>query len=329
LSIDPEPASLTAKFNEPLTVAFRASGGSEPYRWSPVGTLPRGLSLDSRLGELSGTPLVPGITSVKIRLRDSKGFEALRVVPLSVEVTPLQIAAEPETAPAAMAGLDFSWSLALAGGVPPYSVKPAQGSALPKGLAVSTRGASSRISGVPQEAGDYSFVLEASDSRKNATPLPLELRVAPYDLTIPESVAAPLAGKYNEDFAAAFSATGGKPPYSWSIQGKLPTGLRLDPAKGTLSGKPSTVGKFPFTLKVIDGNSLSASTDTSVEITAAPLRIAPEPAEAPAAVVGLMFVRNIAVEGGVPPYSLRAAPDTTLPEGLSVWITGTTGKLAG
>ena len=107
--------------------------------------------------------------------------------------------------------------------------------------------------------------------------------MVPYDLAIPESAASPLAGKYNEDFAAAFAATGGKPPYSWSIQGKLPVGLRLDTANGSLSGKPTTVGKFPFTLKVTDANDLSASINSSVEITTSPLRLTPDPAEAPAA----------------------------------------------
>jgi hypothetical protein len=47
-------------------------------------------------------------------------------------------------------------------------------------------------------------------------------------------------------------ATGGTPPYSWSLStGTLPTGLSLNPG-GTLSGTPTAAGSSTFTVQVAD-----------------------------------------------------------------------------
>lgn len=50
-------------------------------------------------------------------------------------------------------------------------------------------------------------------------------------------------------------AGGGSQPYRWSVDnGSLPPGLALDPSTGTISGTPSAVGTFSFTVKVADSN---------------------------------------------------------------------------
>jgi len=53
-------------------------------------------------------------------------------------------------------------------------------------------------------------------------------------------------------FSFAMSASGGFPPYSWSLlSGPLPTGLSLS-SSGVLSGTPTQIGTFPLTIKVTD-----------------------------------------------------------------------------
>jgi cell wall-associated NlpC family hydrolase len=55
-------------------------------------------------------------------------------------------------------------------------------------------------------------------------------------------------------YSQTLAASGGNPPYKWSIvsgSGALPPGLKLA-AKGTISGKANTAGKFTFTVKVVD-----------------------------------------------------------------------------
>lgn len=327
LSIDPEPDAIQAQYNEPLSVTFAPDGGAEPYSWSVAGTLPRGLKLDSKLGELSGKPLVPGISSITIRLKDAKGFEAVRVVPLTVSIAPVQIT--PDATPTANVNTDFGWSFALQGGVPPYSVKVAEGAAIPKGLTISTSGSTARLIGIPTEQGNYKFNLEASDSFKSTTSLPVELNVAPYSLAITEPTPDQLAGKYLEDFSITLNATGGRPPYYWAVVGKVPPGLSVKALTGTLSGKPTAAGKFPVTIKVSDVKNIIVSLNATIEITTSPLSLKPEPAEAPSGIAGLAYEWKIAFSGGVPPYTLKPSPDSALPEGIYASVSGSNGKISG
>ena len=302
LAIDPEPAAIAAKYNEPLSVAFAAIGGSSPYRWNTVGKLPRGLNLDPQLGELTGKPLIGGTTNIVLRLRDAKGFEAFRVIPLTISVPPIQITASPENSASGNVNMEFSRSFSLTGGVPPYSVKLAEGSTLPKGLTISNSGSTARITGIPTEPGNFSVTLEASDSLNTSTSLPAEISVAPYSLAITEPSPDQLAAKYLEDYTITFNATGGRPPYYWAVVGKVPPGLSVKALTGTFSGKPTAAGKFPIIIKVSDVKNIIVSLNATIEITTAPLRLTPETPEPPTGVAGLAYTRNIALTGGVPPY---------------------------
>jgi hypothetical protein len=68
----------------------------------------------------------------------------------------------------------------------------------------------------------------------------------------PSTLAPATAGKL---YRVTFTATGGAPPYTFSIQGVLPRGLALSGA--TLSGKPSSAGKYPFLVTVTDRKGLT------------------------------------------------------------------------
>ncbi len=70
-------------------------------------------------------------------------------------------------------------------------------------------------------------------------------------------------------FTATCSASGGTPPYSWSISaGALPAGLALN--SGVISGTPSTAGAYSFTVRVVDSSSQSATQSYSGTISAPP-----------------------------------------------------------
>ena len=63
------------------------------------------------------------------------------------------------------------------------------------------------------------------------------------------------SGLINVPYSATLTATGGTVPYVWSLaSGTLPTGLSLSSA-GVISGTPSAVGIFNFTLTVTDSGS--------------------------------------------------------------------------
>src|SRR4029077_14246122 len=62
------------------------------------------------------------------------------------------------------------------------------------------------------------------------------------------------------------SATGGVPPYTWSVAtGNLPSGLILDPS-GIVSGTPSTTGAANFTVQVADSANATASAPEAMKI---------------------------------------------------------------
>lgn len=55
------------------------------------------------------------------------------------------------------------------------------------------------------------------------------------------------------NFKGGIVVTGGSQPYTWQlIDGKLPAGLKLNPAKGTIAGIPTTTGTYGFTVAVTD-----------------------------------------------------------------------------
>jgi len=67
----------------------------------------------------------------------------------------------------------------------------------------------------------------------------------------------------------AVSATGGTAPYTFAVTaGNLPTGLTLNPATGAITGIPTTLGTFNFTITATDANLCFGSRPYSVVITA-------------------------------------------------------------
>ena len=66
-------------------------------------------------------------------------------------------------------------------------------------------------------------------------------------------------------YSAQFSASGGVAPYSFSLsQGSLPPGLSIDPATGTVSGIPTGVGTYRFTVTLTDNSNPSQSVSAPV-----------------------------------------------------------------
>jgi hypothetical protein len=78
------------------------------------------------------------------------------------------------------------------------------------------------------------------------------------------------AATENESYAATFAATGGTPPYSWTVSsGSLPSGLSLA-TNGALTGTPTVSGAFTFTIEVTDSVGGTATQPFALNIGAAP-----------------------------------------------------------
>jgi large repetitive protein len=53
------------------SVTLVARGGTKPYRWTHIGHLPAGLSLNHTTGVLAGTPRFHGTFTINVRVKDS------------------------------------------------------------------------------------------------------------------------------------------------------------------------------------------------------------------------------------------------------------------
>src|SRR5204862_277704 len=79
-----------------------------------------------------------------------------------------------------------------------------------------------------------------------------------------------LGGQAQSDYNAVLAATGGTPPYTWSIiSGALPAGLGLNPSTGAIAGTP-TDGPGIFTVRVTDSAAPAHSASKPLSIAIAP-----------------------------------------------------------
>jgi hypothetical protein len=72
------------------------------------------------------------------------------------------------------------------------------------------------------------------------------------------------AGYISVGYFSALTASGGTAPYAYSLTaGSLPPGLALN-AKGSITGKPTKEGTYPFTAKVVDSTGASVTTNCNI-----------------------------------------------------------------
>ena len=239
-----------------------ASGGTAPYgSWTVTsGALPTGLTLNASTGVISGTPTAPAspATSFTVRVTDTYGCQGSQTV--SLQICPV-VSLSATTPAVGMVGTSYSHAVSASGGAAPYSFAITTGT-LPPGLNLNT--STGVISGTPTQAVSRSITLRATDangcsgtrSYTFSTACPA-ISLTP--LTLPTAY---FGGAYDQTLVAS----GGTAPYTYIIeQGALPTGLFLA-SNGIISGAPSVVGDFTFTVKVQDTYGCIALVDYSLAV---------------------------------------------------------------
>jgi hypothetical protein len=175
--------------------------------------------------------------------------------------------------PNATLGISYSAALTASGGTTPYDWTITSG-ALPAGLNLSSNGA---ITGTPSVPGNFTFAVRVTDATtptvQTATAT-LSISVAGTLLAITTS-SLPSA-TVGTAYSASLTATGGTPPYAWTVtSGSLPTGLSLSSA-GAVTGTPSTQGSATFTVRVTDSTTPTVQTamaTLSIEVSAPPIPV--------------------------------------------------------
>ncbi|HLL54699.1 MAG TPA: putative Ig domain-containing protein, partial [Myxococcaceae bacterium] len=289
-----------------------ASGGKAPITWTlTAGALAPGLSL-STAGTITGTPTAAGAYTFTVQASDANGRTGSRA--LTITVDPSLVVTTANLADG-YTGTAYSAALAATGGRAPYTFT-ITGGALPNGLTLSTSGA---ITGTPTSAGVASFTVQVTDANGSSATSALSLGVyAPPSV----STSALADGYVGSAYNSSVSVTGGKAPFSWThTSGVVPPGLAMD-TSGNVTGTPTTPGAFPFTVRVTDGNGITASRQVSLEILG---QLSVTTATLPDGYAGSAYSATLAATGGRGPYSWSITAGA-LPAGLAL---STAGALSG
>ena len=320
-----QPGPLTITSTSPLpnatllsfySTTLTATGGFPPYIWSfnaDLGATPPGLSL-SQSGSISGTPTTAGTYTFGVDIRDSQRGSSTSGFSLTVQIPPLTIT-NSSPLPNGTVTVAYSYVMNATGGTLPYTWGLASGS-LPAGLSLSPGG---QITGTPTAAGASQFVIVVTDSAKAVARAQFSLTIQSSVLKIMTQPPLP-AGVVGVSYSFTFAATGGSPPYNWSvIVGNLPPGLTLAP-NGSLTGTPTTAALFAFTVQVSDSplQSIAAQVsmaNVSVRITQPLTVTTPSPINV---MVGANLMIPMLADGGAPPYAWSVASGSQPPPGFTL-----------
>jgi large repetitive protein len=247
-----QPGTLGQPYSETfaaqqVTSLNPLSGSDVQATWSLAsGVLPPGLAL-SPAGVLSGTPTAEGSWQFDIAARNGAQSDT-ETFAISVR-QPLVVTSPFAPAPRSTAevGIRFGKSAAVTGGSGSYTWSVTSGS-LPPGLTLDP--AKGTIAGTPTVAGSFRFVLTASDTEGRKTSANSALSVAAR-LAVTTSRLRPATE--GSPYRAALRTAGGVKPLKWKVVGgKLPSGVKLSPTLGTLTGAPKQAGTYRVTVEARD-----------------------------------------------------------------------------
>lgn len=211
------------------------------------------------------------------------------------------------------------------GGVPPYSFG-IDGGAPGFTLAVDGTLSTSSAPG----PGTWAFSIAVQDDAVPRAQVSADFSLEVRPLLRVASHGAQVEGRQGQTYSHALSATGGAPPYLWSVDGgSLPPGVSLSPS-GVFAGTPSAAGVRTFDVEVVDAATppQRASRAVSLEVKAVTTVLVIGTPTAADGRVGTPYSQALKAYGGTQPY-LWSVMSGSLPPGVTLADTGTLGRLGG
>ncbi len=231
------------------SATLNAAGGHPTYSWAITsGTLPAGLAFNGTTGTISGIPTGVGLSTITVQVTDSSTPAQTSSKSFTIDVTTV-ITITTGSIPDAVVGSGYATTLVASGGTTPYTWSVISG-ALPAGITLDPT--TGEISGTPTAAGNSTFTIKVKDlsSPFQTDTKTLTLHVAGL-LAISSTTLA--NGVLSSPYSATLNSTGGTAPVTWAVTGgALPTGLTLNPNTGAITGTPTALGTFNFTVTATD-----------------------------------------------------------------------------
>lgn len=305
-TVHPELAITTAELpaaivGEQYSVTLAGLGGNTPYTWA-VADLPDGLTLDTSIGAITGTPTVAGTADLSVTLTDKNDRTATTTLALTVRDA---VHVTMATVPSGVVGTAYSGSISAGGGTAPYSW---DSSTLPAGLLLSEDGA---LSGTPTIDGTTPVTFTVTDSHGTTATADVSITIVKaVHITTTELPSGVVDTSYPEiTLSAADGNSGG---YTWDSD-TLPAGLTLSTA-GKITGTPTTAGTYSA-VKVTVTDAAGKSAEATFSMVIAPA-VHITTASLPNGVVGTTYTETtLSAAGG---NGSNAWSSTTLPDGLTL-----------
>ena len=306
------PFLSSGQLNQPYSANISAEGGTTPYVFFlQSGQLPPGITLNFN-GLLSGTPTLAGNYTFAIRSLDSASNSADANFALSINSSGINLSSS--TLPALQLNQAYTFTITATGGTGPYTYTVTSGGLAP-GLTLSPGGA---LTGTPTASGTYNFVLRVQDSTTAFSIFNLSLLVNTSTLGI-TTVSLPGATA-GVTYSTTINATGGTPPYSFTLNGgSLPSGLSLS-SNGVLSGIPTSSGTAAFTVRVGDAQAASATANYNLTVSGTGTLTITTSA-LPSGQINQPYSASAGVSGGILPYTFTIIGGV-LPPGLNLTSNG-------
>lgn len=314
-------SSLTTASGSSVVVINGGSSCNVFWQIGSSATLGTGSSIAGNILALSSITLTTG-SSLSGRALARNGAVTLdtnvvNVCGIGGGTCPI-ITVNPATLPNGSLGTAYNQSVSASGGTAPYTFSVTSG-LLPSGLIINpTTGA---ITGTPTTAGTFTFTITATDTNGCFGTRQYTIIIAGAG-GCPAIAISPVTlppGNLGAPYSQTIIATGGTAPYAYTItSGALPGGLSLNPATGLISGTPTTLGQYNFTVTATDANGCpGARPYTMVILAAACPAITVNPTTLPTPVPGFPYSQTVTASGGTAPYTF-AVTSGALPAGLSL-----------
>ncbi len=248
------------------------------------GALPPGVSLGGN-GNLAGTPTSSGTFNFFVRVADNTGATADKALSLTITGVNVPLQVNTTTLSEAQTGVVYSQQLQATGGQGAYGWSLSPGSLpVPAGLNLAGNGT---ISGTPTTPGTNFFSVRVTDGAATTVDQLLSMVIYPMlQMANPVLPGGTVGVTYSTQVLVSgghpFTTGGGAPNGYGSTfpNGSLPPGLSFSYGTVTssnqqfvISGTPTTVGTYPFTMGAYDASNFQVSRSFSITISASTLQI--------------------------------------------------------